>query len=161
MKNVLLVILLLPIISQTSFSQKEMTSNSDISRDLYKQGLLTSPGVPFPGKGVLAFTSSLVIPGTGQFINRQFGLGSIFLGGAAGSILLMSAGWGPGFIGMIAYLIIMPLSAIHSGFIASRNARVFNAAKSKYNGIALSPLINLQQNSTDRLTPAIGFSLTF
>lgn len=160
MKNVSLLILL-AIISQTSFSQKEMTSDSDISRDLYKQGLLTSPGVPFPGKGVLAFASSLVIPGTGQFINRQFLLGSIFLGGAAGSVLLMSVGWGPGFVGMIAYLIIIPLSAIHSAFVAGRNAKVFNAAKSKYNGIALSPVINLQQNSANSVTPVIGFSLAF
>jgi hypothetical protein len=55
----------------------------------------------------------------------------------------------------------MPLSAIHSGFIAGRNAKVYNAAKSKYDGIALSPLINRQQNGNKGATPAFGFSLTF
>ncbi len=161
MKNVSLVILLLAMISQTSFSQEQITSDSEIARGLYKQGLLTSPGVPFPGKGVLAFASSIVVPGTGQFINRQIVLGSIFLVGTAGSVLLMSVGWGPGFIGIISYFIIMPLSAIHSGFIAGRNARVFNDAKSKQNGISLSPLINLQHIGNTRVTPAVGFSLTF
>ena len=161
MKNISLIILLLALISQTSFSQKQITSDSEIARDLYEQGLLTSPAVPFPGKQALAIASSIVIPGTGQFINRQFGLGSIFLGGAVGSVLLMSVGWGPAFAGFIAYLVIMPWSAIQSGHIASRNAMVFNSAKSKHNGIAISPLINLQYNGNNRVTPTVGFSLSF
>lgn len=81
--------------------------------------------------------------------------------GATGSVLLMSVGWGPGFVGLISYLIIMPLSAIHSGYIAGRNSSVFNAAKSKYDGITLSPLINLQHNGNKGVTPAFGFSLAF
>lgn len=161
MKNISLIILLLALISQTSFSQNQITSDSEIARDLYEQGLLTSPGVPFPAKKVLAIGSSIVIPGTGQFINGQFGLGSIFLGGAVGSVLLMSVGWGPAFAGFIAYLVIMPWSAVQSGHIASRNAMVFNSAKSKYNGISISPLINLQHNGNNRVTPTVGFSLSF
>ncbi len=157
MENLSLIILLLAIISQTTFSQEPITSNSEIARGLYKQGLVTSPGVPFPGKGVLAFTSSIVLPGTGQFINRQFVLGSLFLAGTAGSVLLMSVGWGPGFIGMISYIIILPLSAVHSGFIAGRNARVFNDAKSKHKGISLLPLINFQHIGITRVTPEVGF----
>ena len=161
MKNFPLIILLLALISQTSFSQNQVTSDSEIARDLYEQGLLTSPGVPFPGKEILAFASSIVIPGTGQFINGQFGLGSIFLGGAVGSVLLMSVGWGPAVVGFIAYLVIMPWSAVQSGHIASRNEMVFNSAKSKYSGIAISPLINLQHYGNNRVTPTVGFSLSF
>ena len=161
MKNISLVILLLALISQTSFSQKQITSDSEIARDLYEQGLLTSPAVPFPGKQVLAIASSIVIPGTGQFINGQFGLGSILLGSAVGSVLLMSVGWGPAVVGFIAYRVIMRWSAIQSGRIASRNEMVFNSAKSKYNGIAISPLINLQHNGNNSVTPTVGFSLSF
>ena len=104
MKNISLLILLLALISQTSFSQNQIPSDSEIARDLYEQGLLTSPAVPFHGKKVLAIASSIVIPGTGQFINGQFGIGSIFLGGAVGSVLLMSVGWGPAVVGFIAYI---------------------------------------------------------
>ncbi len=161
MKNISLIMLLLAMISQTSFSQKQITSDSEIARDLYEQGLLTSPAVPFHGKKALAIGSSIVIPGTGQFINRQFGLGSIFLGGAVGSVLLMSVGWGPALVGFLAYLVIMPWSAVQSGHIASRNEMVFNSAKSKYNRITISPLINLQHNGNNRVTPTVGFSLSF
>jgi len=161
MKNISLIILLLALISQTSFSQQQIISDSEIARDLYEQGLLTSPAVPFPGKKVLAIASSIVIPGTGQFINRQFGLGSIFLGGAVGSFLLMSVGWGPALIGFITYLVIMPLSAVQSGHVASRNEMVFNSAKSKYSGITISPLINLQHHGNNKITPTVGFSLSF
>ena len=161
MKNISLIILLLALISQTSFSQEQISSDSEIARDLYEQGLLTSPAIPFPGKPIVAIASSIVIPGTGQFINGQFGLGSIFLGGAVGSFLLMSVGWGPAVIGFIAYLVIMPLSAIQSGHIASRNAKVFNSAKSKYNGISIAPVINLQHNGNTRVIPTVGFSLSF
>ena len=161
MKNSSLIILLLALISQTSFSQNQIPTDSEIARDLYEQGILTSPAVPFHGKKVLAVAGSIVIPGTGQFINGQFGLGSIFLGGAVGSVLLMSVGWGPALAGFIAYLVIMPWSAVQSGHVASRNELAFNSAKSKHSGIAIAPLINLQHHGNNRVTPTVGFSLSF
>ncbi len=78
-KLLLLSVFALTVVTQTLFSQGMPQSDADLSRELYESGQLTHKRPPFKGEKGVAIVSSIIIPGTGQYINGQFIKGTIFL----------------------------------------------------------------------------------
>lgn len=157
----LLLLSVFALLTQTLFSQGMQQSDADLSRELYESGQLTHKRTPFRGEKGVAIVSSIIIPGTGQFINGQFIKGVIFLGVAATSFAVAYQGWMYGVIGGGVYLVTMIVSAIDAGRVADRNVRNFKLAKSKMAGVTISPTLNFHNIGHTKMTPTFGFALSF
>jgi TM2 domain-containing membrane protein YozV len=160
-KLLLLSVFALTLLTQTLFSQGTLQSDADLSIELYESGQLTHRRTPFRGEKEVAIVSSIIIPGTGQFINGQFIKGTIFLGVAATGFAVASQGWIFGVIGGGVYLATIIVSAIDAAKVADRNVRNFNLAKSKMAGVTISPTLNFQNIGHTSMTPTFGFALSF
>ncbi len=160
-KLLLLSVFALTLFTQTLFSQGMPQSDADLSRELYESGQLTHKRPPFKGEKAVAIVSSIIIPGTGQYINGQFIKGTIFLGVAATGFAFAYQGWLYGVIGGGVYLATMIVSAIDASIVADRNVKNFNLAKSKMAGVTISPTLNFQNIGHTKMTPTFGFALSF
>lgn len=160
-KHLLLSAFALTLLTQSLFAQLTQKSDADLARELYDSGQLTYKRTPFRGEKGVATVSSIIIPGTGQFINGQFIKGTIFLGVAATGFAVAYQGWIYGVIGGGVYLVTMIVSAIDAAKVADRNVRNFKSAKSKLAGVSISPILNFQNIGHTKMTPTFGFALSF
>ena len=160
-KLLLLSVFALTVVTQTLFSQDKLQSDADLSRELYESGQLTYKRTPFKGEKGVVIVSSIIIPGTGQFINGQYIKGAIFLGVAAAGFAVAYQGWIYGVVGGGVYLATMIVSAIDGAIVADRNISNFKLAKSKMAGVTISPTLNFQIIGHTKMTPTFGFALSF